>query len=90
MLGLMMALSVVLLLGATVDLDAVFSGAQAASHQEGMKLAGIMDRNAVQGLTVVNTSLIHQQGSVSDDPGLIAALQTASRVPVQGSNDLPK
>jgi hypothetical protein len=36
---------------------------------------------------VVNTALIQAQGSVSDDPGLIAALQTASRAPRQGAND---
>lgn len=64
--------------------------AQLSAHQQGIGLTAALDRNATQGLTVVNTSLIHQQGSVSDDPGLIASLQTASRTPVQGSNDLPK
>lgn len=60
------------------------------SFQQGIGLTAMADRNAAQGLTVVNTALIQAQGSVSDDPGLIAALQTASRAPVQGSNDLPK
>lgn len=73
-----------------VNLDDVFSGSQASSHQQGMAATAMADRNATQGLTVVNTALIQAQGSVSDDPGLIAALQTASRVPVQGANDLPK
>jgi hypothetical protein len=68
----------------------LFVGALMSSHQQGVALTNMADRNATQGLTVVNTSLIHQQGAVSDDPGLISALQTASRVPVQGSNDLPK
>lgn len=58
--------------------------------QQGMALTNMADRNLTQGLGVVNTSLIHQQGATTDDAGLIASLQTASRVPVQGSNDLPK
>lgn len=68
----------------------LFAGSLMSSHQQGIANINMAAQNAAQGLTVVNTSLIHQQGSVSDDPGLIAALQTASRVPVQGSNDLPK
>lgn len=60
------------------------------SAQQGTQLNNLIDRNLTQGLGVVNTSLIHQQGAVSDDPGLVASLQTASRTPVQGSNDLPK
>jgi hypothetical protein len=60
------------------------------SAQQGAALTALADRNLTQGLGVVNTSLIHQQGAVSDDPGLVASLQTASRAPVQGSNDLPK
>lgn len=58
--------------------------------QERHALTAMADRNATQGLTVVNTALIQAQGSVSDDPGLIAALQTASRAPIQGANDLAK
>ncbi len=67
-----------------------FTQSVISSHQQGMALTAMADRNAAQGLTVVNTALIQAQGSVSDDPGLIAALQTASRAPVQGANDLPK
>ncbi len=37
-----------------------------------------------QGLGVINSNLIHQHGGVGDDPGLIAALQTASGSPKQG------
>lgn len=55
--------------------------------QQGAALTTVVDRNLTQGLGVVNTALIQAQGSVSDDPGLIAALQTASRAPVQGAND---
>ena len=75
---------------AGVDLDAVFSGQLASSHQQGMALTAMADRNLTQGFGVVNEALIQAQGAVSDDPGLIAALQTASRAPVQGANDLPK
>lgn len=58
--------------------------------QERLALTAMADRNLSQGLGVINSALIQAQGSVSDDPGLIAALQTASRAPVQGANDLPK
>jgi hypothetical protein len=58
--------------------------------QQGMALTNMADRNLTQGLGVINNSLIHQQGATTDDPGLIASLQTASRAPVQGANDLPK
>jgi hypothetical protein len=64
------------------------AGVQA--HTQGMANISMAGQNLAQGLGVVNTSLIHQQGAVSDDPGLIAALQTASRVPIQGANDLAK
>jgi len=31
--------------------------------------------------------VVQAQASVSDDSGLISALQTASRVPIQGANE---
>lgn len=58
--------------------------------QQGMGLINMASLNASQGLTVINSSLIHQQGATTDDAGLIASLQTASRVPIQGANDLAK
>jgi hypothetical protein len=64
--------------------------AMVGNIQQGVALTTTVDRNLVQGLGVVNTAVIQAQASVSDDSGLIAALQTASRTPVQGSNDLPK
>lgn len=79
-----------LAIGATLDLDALFSGTLASNHQSGMSLISVLDRNLVQGFGVVLESVVQAQASVSDDSGLIAALQTASRAPVQGSNDLPK
>lgn len=42
-------------------------------------------QHLAQGLGVVNTNLIHQHGGVADDPGLIAALQTAAGSPKQGA-----
>ena len=54
---------------------------------EGGALTRMADRNLTQGFGVVLESVVQAQASVSDDSGLIAALQTASRAPVQGSND---
>lgn len=73
-----------------VNLDDLFAGSLASAHQQGMARTAMADLNLSQGLGVVNTTLIQAQGAVSDDPGLIAALQTASRAPVQGSNDAIK
>ena len=73
-----------------LSLDDLFAGTLASNHQAGMSLIGVMDRNLVQMGGVVLESVVQAQASVSDDSGLIAALQTASRAPVQGSNDLPK
>lgn len=62
------------------------------SAKHGADLNQMADRNAVQGLTVVNTSLIQQTGSVfisnsvqSDDAATMAGLQTAAGVPQQGA-----
>lgn len=60
------------------------------SHMANMANVNIAGQNLAQGLGVVNTSVIQAQASVSDDSALIAALQTASRTPVQGSNDAIK
>ena len=70
-----------------MNLDDLFTGTLAANHQSGMSLIGVMDRNLVQGFGVILESVVQAQASVSDDSGLISALQTASRVPRQGSND---
>lgn len=48
------------------------------------RVQGIFEHLA-QGLGVVNTNLMHQHGGVGDDPGLIAALQTAAGSPKQGA-----
>lgn len=58
--------------------------------QHAMGLNQMADRNLTQGLGVVNTALIQSGAATADDAQLMAALQTASRVPAQGANDLPK
>lgn len=49
--------------------------------REGGKLSGVIDRNLVQGLGVVNTTLIQQHGGVADDAATMAALRTSIYVP---------
>lgn len=73
-----------------VDLDAVFGSAVASAHQQGMARTAMADANLSQSLGVINNLTIQAQGDLSSNPALIAALQTASRAPVQGSNELPK
>lgn len=73
-----------------LNLDDVFSSTLASSHQQGTALTAMADRNLTQGFGVVLETVVQSQAAISDDSGLIAALQTASRTPVQGSNDLPK
>lgn len=73
-----------------LSLDDFFNSQMGAQHQSAMSLIGVLDKNLVQMGGVVLQSVVQAQASVSDDSGLIAALQTASRAPVQGSNDLPK
>jgi len=70
-----------------LNLDDLFAGTLASNHQAGMSLVNVLDRNLVQGFGVVLESVVQAQSSVSDDSGLIAALQTASRAPRQGAND---
>ena len=73
-----------------LSLDDLFSGTLASQHQAGMALIGVLDRNLVQMGGVVSESVVQAQASISDDSGLIAALQTASRAPIQGANDIAK
>ena len=58
-------------------------------HTRSLALTEMADRNLAQGLGVINSTLIHQNGAVSDDSGLIAALQTAAGTPRQGDNAKP-
>jgi hypothetical protein len=50
--------------------------------RESARLSGVVDRNLVQGLGVVNTTLIHQHGGTADDAATMAALRTAIHIPV--------
>jgi len=53
----------------------------ATGLRESAQLTAVVDRNLVQGLGVVNTTLIHQHGSTADDAATMAALRTAIHVP---------
>lgn len=73
------------------ELMAKHLGSLSGIHaQQGMANINVGGQNLAQGLGVIHNTIIQSQGAVSDDGSLIAALQTGSRAPVQGSNDLPK
>lgn len=55
-----------------------------AHHQQSMGIIGLIDRNAAQGLTVVNTTLIQQHGGVADDAAQFAGMNTAAGIPQSG------
>lgn len=67
------------------EIASILTAELAAGIRESMDLTGMADRNLVQGLGVVNTTLIQQHGGVADDSAIIAALQAASRSPM-GTN----
>jgi hypothetical protein len=52
-----------------------------SDHTSGAGLTRVVDRNLVQGLGVVNTTLIQQHGSTADDAATMAALRTSIHVP---------
>lgn len=54
----------------------ILAGAQAANQT-----GSTINQNLAQGLGVVQTLVTQAQASNSDDPAVIAALQTASRTP---------
>lgn len=66
------------------------SAVSAQGHAEGMRLLASQAAGNKHVLDVVAASVTQAQASNSDDAGLIAALQTASRAPIQGANDLAK
>lgn len=53
-----------------------------AGARESARLSGVVDRNLVQGLGVVNTTLIQQHGGTADDAATMAALRTAIHIPI--------
>lgn len=72
---------------ASIDLDSLFAETLALMHQQGTGLTAMADRNLTQGLAIINGAII-QSSSISSNPALIAALQTASRSPAQGANEV--
>lgn len=47
-----------------------------AGARESARLTGTVDRNLVQGLGVINSALIQQNGGTADDAATMAALRT--------------
>lgn len=56
----------------------------ATGAQHSQSLTQMADRNATQGLTVVNTTLIQQHGGVADDSAQFAGMNTAAGIPSSG------
>jgi len=52
-----------------------------AGARESARLSGAGDRNLVQGLGVINSTLIQQHGGTADDSATMSALRTAVYVP---------
>lgn len=52
-----------------------------SDHTSGAGLTRVVDRNLVQGLGVINSTLIQQHGSTADDAATMAALRTSIHVP---------
>ena len=55
-----------------------------SDHTSSAGLTRVVDRNLVQGLGVVNTTLIQQAGGTADDAATMAALRTSIHVPEKG------
>jgi hypothetical protein len=53
-----------------------------AGTRESARLSGVVDRNLVQGLGVINSTLIQQHGGTADDAAQMAALRTAIHIPI--------
>lgn len=70
------------------DIVEHLDGSLLAVHDANMGNIQIGGQNLAQGLGVVHNLSIQAQSGVSDDPAIIAALQTASRSPAQGANSV--
>lgn len=57
---------------------------QLGSHQQSMGALNVVGANLVQGLGVVNTTLIQQHGGVADDAAQYGSMNTAAGVPQSG------
>lgn len=63
------------------EISDILKGELVAGARESARLTGAFDRNLTQGLGVVNTTLIQQNGGVADDAAVMAALRTSIFVP---------
>lgn len=54
-----------------------------SDHTANSGLTRMADRNATQGLAVVNTTLIQSNASVADDAATMAALRTSIWIPAK-------
>lgn len=67
------------------EVSKLMAQSAAQGHMSVMANIALAGQNVAQGLAVVNTAVIQAQASVSDDPGLVTAFQTAARSPEQGA-----
>lgn len=66
------------------DLKEVLVGMLTTAAKRDSERTAIIGENLMQGLGVIQNLTLQAQASVSDDSGLIAALQTAATSPKQG------
>ncbi len=55
----------------------------AVGARSGAQLSTVVDRNLVQGLGVIQNTIIQQAAGVADDAAIMSALRTAVHVPRQ-------
>lgn len=63
------------------EVSDLLKGEMLAGARESSRLTSAVDRNLVQGLGVVQTTLIQQHGGTADDAATMAALRTAIQIP---------
>ena len=67
------------------EVSDLLKGELAAGARESARLTGAVDRNLVQGLGVINSTLIQQHGGTADDAATFAALRTSIHIPKAGA-----
>lgn len=67
------------------DLKDVLVGMLTIAAKRDSERNAIVGENLMQGLGVIQNLTLQAQATVSDDAGLIAALQTAATAPRQGA-----
>jgi len=63
------------------EVSDLLKGEMVSGARESARLSGAVDRNLVQGLGVINSTLIQQHGGTADDAAQMAALRTSIYVP---------